>query len=420
MRDSPNDSTKVKGAVKGMIGAGVCVFLTVFIPWVLTTESADAFWPSKRESDIVGSVRDLPISQASYNLILHHEVSSRAFYDEIYSKPTVPPEDSGVTIGIGYDLGQVSMDTFLQDWGPYLPRDQTELLATCIGLRRGSARAALRRVGHVVIPFEVAEQVFLKRSLPGAMNETVNTFPGSENLHPDIFGALVSLVYNRGGGLKDSPGSNRRAEMRALRELILAGNVGAIPAKFREMKRIWAGGKSRGLLRRREDEARLVETALGRGAPYMLAFDSQSRGSNSYAPPPMREIVPATTAEAEEIRGYFFYNAEAVANSLRDRITAAGDKNICTLKVASDEDMLWLTEFKGLVVQSKTGERVQKDKNGNKFVEVDITDLDFSEYPPTEVSRILLLTQSLLNTKIPSPLLANWSPNQNGQARSIE
>jgi len=357
------------------------------------------------------------ISQAAYDLILHHEVSSRAFYDEVYAKPTVPPEDSGVTIGIGYDLGQVSQATFLADWSGVLSRDDLQALSTCIGLRRGSARSALRRVKHISIPFEDADRVFRSRSLPRAIKATLDAFPGSDRLPGDAFGALVSLVYNRGSAVHDRPGSNRRSEMRQIRYMVASGRFAEIPNTIRQMKRIWSGKTARGLLRRREDEARLFERALGQQVSYIAAFDREpGRGYTARAggrtlpmhraDPPIRTIVPANEMEAEEIRAFFFHNAEMVANSLAERIEAMGGKNICTLYTDSKDDMIWLTEFKGLVLEGKAGGRVQQEKGGRKFVSVDISDLDFSEYPPAEVERILLLTQGLLKTKIPSPLLA--------------
>jgi len=358
------------------------------------------------------------ISQSAYDLILHHEVSSRAFYDEVYAKPTVPPEDSGVTIGIGYDLGQVSRATFLEDWSGAINDEDLRLLSTCIGLRRGSARAALRRVKHISIPFEQADRVFRTRSLPRAIRNTLDAFPGADSLSGDSFGALVSLVYNRGGAVHDRPGSNRRSEMMRIRNLVGTGRFVEIPNTIRQMKRIWSGRTARGLLRRREDEARLFEAGLGRASSSLVAFDrlpGRSRslaGGRSTLPmdrfeeQEVKEIVPANEMEAEELRAFFFHNAEMVANSLAERIEAVGGRNICTLYVDSKDDMLWLTEFKGLVIETKDGKRVQQDKKGKKFVSVDLTDLGFDEYPPAEVQRVLLLTQGLLRTKIPSPLLA--------------
>jgi hypothetical protein len=366
---------------------------------------------------LAGAYPSAAISQAAYDLILHHEVSSRAFYDEVYAKPTVPPEDSGVTIGIGYDLGQVSRDTFLADWSGVLSREDLQALSTCIGLRRGSARSALRRVKHIYIPFEDADRVFKTRSLPRAIKSTLDAFPGSDRLPGDAFGALVSLVYNRGSAVHDRPGSNRRIEMRQIRQMVATGRFAEIPNTIRQMKRIWSGRTARGLLRRREDEARLFERALGGQVSYLVAFDRDpgrgyTGGVGGRPTLPMRvnetirEIVPANEMEAEEIRAFFFHNAEMVANSLAERIEAIGGKNVCTLYTDSKDDMIWLTEFRGLVLEGKDGARVQTEKGGRKFVSVDITDLDFSEYPPAEVARILLLTQGLLKTKIPSPLLA--------------
>lgn len=40
-----------------------------------------------------------------------------------YSSPCCPPGDSGVTIGIGYDLGQKSESNFTKTWGSLLHKE---------------------------------------------------------------------------------------------------------------------------------------------------------------------------------------------------------------------------------------------------------------------------------------------------------
>jgi hypothetical protein len=51
-----------------------------------------------------------------------------------------PGGSSGITLGIGYDIGYVSEEQFEQDWIRHLGRDQVERLKTAIGLTGGSAR----------------------------------------------------------------------------------------------------------------------------------------------------------------------------------------------------------------------------------------------------------------------------------------
>lgn len=82
------------------------------------------------------------------------------------------------------------------------------------------------------------------------------SFPGCETLPPLCFGALVSLVYNRGASVK----GDRRVEMAAIRDLIRAGTLAEVPDQFRKMKRLWPTVE--GLRDRREKEACLWEGGL--------------------------------------------------------------------------------------------------------------------------------------------------------------
>jgi len=92
---------------------------------------------------------------------------------------------------------------------------------------------------------------------------TRRAFPGFDVLPLDVQGALVSLVYNRGTRMTDSPGTNDRREMRAIRDLVAGGMVAGIAEQLRLMKRLWVGKGLDGLLRRRDAEAALVESAIG-------------------------------------------------------------------------------------------------------------------------------------------------------------
>ncbi len=45
------------------------------------------------------------ISKKAIEMIIKHEVGGRAVYEKRYQKPIWAGGDSGVTIGLGYDVG---------------------------------------------------------------------------------------------------------------------------------------------------------------------------------------------------------------------------------------------------------------------------------------------------------------------------
>ena len=178
------------------------------------------------------------------------------------SKPGWPGGQSGVTIGFGYDLGYVTVDQFESDWGERIRPDALERLEAAVGLRALRARNRIPELSDLRIPRSAAEQVFDARMLPLFELRTAQAFPGVDALPEDARGALVSLVYNRGTSMIDNSSDDRRREMRAIRAAVAAGDLAAIAAQLRAMKRLWQGKGPGGLIARREQEAQLVESAL--------------------------------------------------------------------------------------------------------------------------------------------------------------
>jgi len=195
------------------------------------------------------------VCSAAVDLIIECEVSSQAAYTKLYSHPTWPGGSSGVTIGIGFDLGYEEADVFDQDWGA-LDETAREALGGVLGIKGDAAHAALPSVVHVVVPWDAAYSVFTKSTLPRYAARTVKAFPGSDGIPDLCFGALVSLVYNRGTSMT---GDSRR-EMAAIRDLIQSGDLAAVPDQFRSMKRLWP--TTAGLRDRRDKEASLWESGL--------------------------------------------------------------------------------------------------------------------------------------------------------------
>jgi hypothetical protein len=200
------------------------------------------------------------ISQFAFNKIIGWEASGKATYQASLTRPTWPGEASGVTIGIGYDLGYQTRDGFVRDWSAHLTEDEIEALLPCVGVKGAAAESAARRVSsEVSISWETALAVYQEVTIPRYEEMTIKAFPGCEALPPDCFGMLVSLVFNRGASM-GTLGDDRRLEMRLIKEAITAKDYGDVPNALREMKRLWP--KMRGLRVRRDEEAAIFEAGL--------------------------------------------------------------------------------------------------------------------------------------------------------------
>ncbi|WP_304344598.1 hypothetical protein [Chryseobacterium koreense] len=199
------------------------------------------------------------VSKKSLELVIESEISSRASYNSKYKFPIWPQGNSGITIGIGYDLGYVSKPQFEKDWKNSISNDNLTKLKAVIGLKGDAAKNALNAsLKKIEIPYDNAIAVFYVSSVPDYARETANVYPGVELLPPDAQGALLSLVYNRGGSLV----GDTRIEMKNIAALVKSKNLSGIANEIRKMKRLWQDKPSmRGLLLRREREAILVENA---------------------------------------------------------------------------------------------------------------------------------------------------------------
>jgi GH24 family phage-related lysozyme (muramidase) len=173
-----------------------------------------------------------------------------------------PGHLSGITLGYGYDLGYVTVDQFESDWEGSFTDEQFERLTEAVGKRGAEAQALAPRLADIRCKPLDAQRVLLERAIPAYTDLARRTFPGFDQLPLDAQGALVSLVYNRGGSMRDSPGTDNRREMRAIRDLVPRMDLAGIAAQLRSMKRLWEGKGLAGLLRRREAEAVLVESCI--------------------------------------------------------------------------------------------------------------------------------------------------------------
>jgi len=189
------------------------------------------------------------ITSAGATFIARLEVCGPRQYRLQYCHPEWPGEKSGITIGIGYDLKFVTRPEFEADWGGAVPAGAVDRLAGAFGVT-GSPQLR-QAVVDLDFPLGVAMTVFLQRTLPEFLKKTRSIYPQVDTLPPSRAAALVSLVYNRGTDLT----GDRRREMRAIRDLLAAGDLNSVSSEIDAMERLW--DPQCGLVKRRHDEARL-------------------------------------------------------------------------------------------------------------------------------------------------------------------
>jgi GH24 family phage-related lysozyme (muramidase) len=160
-----------------------------------------------------------------------------------------PGGGSGITIGIGYDIGETNAQKFRNDWAGVIPDAWINELVSACGVLGQAAKAIAHRFTNIHVNSEEAHQVFNQHTLPDVRRETNAIYP-LDGLDADTQSALMSLVYNRGAGLQ---GDSRR-EMKAIQGLVPEQDYLGIAAQLLSMRRLWPHGLD-GLLKRRAAEA---------------------------------------------------------------------------------------------------------------------------------------------------------------------
>jgi len=211
-----------------------------------------------------------PVSERSIGMIIAFEVSSQAEYERRYQHPLWPGLQSGVTIGIGYDVGQNDVAALRATWEGHLPPAALDRLAPCCGVSGDRARALVAHLQDIIVSWEAADFVFRHHDIAAATERTCKALPHCDMLSPDSLGALVSLVFNRGASFALS--GERYTEMRAIRSAMERTAFGEIADQIRAMKRLWQGVPgAAGLLTRRDQEAALFAAGLAVPAPAPMA-----------------------------------------------------------------------------------------------------------------------------------------------------
>jgi hypothetical protein len=150
--------------------------------------------------------------------------------------PEFPGGESGLTIGVGYDLGYQTQAGFTADWGALLLAEDLAVLSRFVGLKaptyaREIAAAAdgfRRGEFQIMIGWDKALKVFDTVTLPRWAEVTAKAYPGSTDLPSHCFWALVGCVFNRGASF-GSPGQvswRTRKDLRDLRDIIAGDPIG--------------------------------------------------------------------------------------------------------------------------------------------------------------------------------------------------
>lgn len=198
------------------------------------------------------------ISKKAIEMIIQHEVGGRAVYEKRYQKPIWAGGDSGLTIGLGYDVGYVKEAQLFSDWQGLNLNFLNALKRFC-GVKGEVVKTMMRgEVLNVIIPYNIAYEVFVKKSIPKYYALTKKIYPQLDELNEDTRGALVSMVYNRGAKID----GESRKEMKAIVDLVAKKDYEGIAEQIEQSKRLWENKGMDGLVIRREAEADLVRDSV--------------------------------------------------------------------------------------------------------------------------------------------------------------
>lgn len=199
------------------------------------------------------------ISRNAIELIIRFEVGNKTYYSKFLHRPTLKDSESGIVIGIGYDLGFVYKAQLIADWEGNINPNYFPLLFRVLGLTGIAAKQMLNaELNKVNIPFMNAYEVFAKKTIPRAYLMAKSIFPQIDDLNDDTKGALVSLVLSRGTNLE---GENR-AEMREIVDFVRYKDYEAIADAIERSKRHFEAKGLDDSVKRREAEADLILDSL--------------------------------------------------------------------------------------------------------------------------------------------------------------
>ncbi len=154
------------------------------------------------------------ISQAAIDLIVREEVSGKEVYERNYRRPEWPGGSSGVTIGIGYDVGAGVSDKaqLWSDWRGRIPDQMIAALEPAIGVTGERARVLTARLRDKVdVPWDAAMAVFEGVDVPRWYAICAKALPNFEELSARLQGRTGLACLQPGRLVLEAAGSRRRA-----------------------------------------------------------------------------------------------------------------------------------------------------------------------------------------------------------------
>lgn len=322
MKDTPLKDTLYENLIEGVTDAEIAETLGYREEPAAFEETTAGLAPER-------PIPDWPdvVSVAAYEFILKWETGGKAYFEGVIKgKPVWPGYSSGITIGCGYDLGYHQQPEVAADWSSRLPAAAMQRLNGVTGFRTvdpgrsekvARAKELVKLLSDIVISWQIAVSQFDESKMPALVTTLERALPNLDRLHPHCYGALLSLVFNRGTPFRNA--SPRFAEMVEIGKLMEQGVLAAfakIPAQLRSMERIW--GADSGLAKRRHGEAQLFELGLremevvsGISAPRPEAAESPGAEQHESieAEPTDDPVLGLPGEEAELIPGRFFPEA---------------------------------------------------------------------------------------------------------------
>lgn len=190
--------------------------------------------------------------------VINFETGGQSYYEKFLKKMTWPKGASGITMGIGADLGYMTLKEYNSYFSKFFTDSQNSKIKETIGLKGENAKKVLSKVKNIELSWDNASEAFVAWTLPKFWNLTNALWPKMDELCEKAQIGLVSLVFNRGASTKGSS----RTEMVNIKSLVLKKDYKGIAREIRSMKRLWEGKNMDGLIKRREEEAKMVESCF--------------------------------------------------------------------------------------------------------------------------------------------------------------
>ncbi len=207
---------------------------------------------------------DLRFPPGTRDDVLRQSVTFLTQVESIPTHPYWPPGNSGITIGVGWDLGQHSESELRKEWSGLGAANLTNL-SIAVKKTGRAAEALLPEIKGIYIRRALSASV-LEQSIRDVQYPlTLRLFPGTQLLPAEFQVVLLSVIFNRGVALGRDPdwrtakALDTRWEMRKLQGDVARKDLFAIYLRLGTMKRIWESDpKQRGLPIRRKDEQHLI------------------------------------------------------------------------------------------------------------------------------------------------------------------